>query len=91
MKANADFICDGSNDDVELNLALTAASNHGKARVILSDGDFDYNSSTLTVPSKVAFYGLAQKVTRILFSGNLTITLSSSAAWGRLTVEQTGE
>lgn len=43
---NADYICDGTNDDVTINLAIDALTGGGK--IILMEGDYDI-TATLTV------------------------------------------
>ncbi|RLC55459.1 MAG: hypothetical protein DRI30_07535, partial [Chloroflexi bacterium] len=63
-KAAADFVCEGSDDTVQIGFALDICEALGVGRVVLSEGTFIFPSaSTLTVPAGVVLAGLGERVT----------------------------
>lgn len=69
VRAQADYICDGTADDVDINSALTAASTVG-GKVLLSEGLFSITAK-IVVPSTCALVGSGIDITIIrVASGN---------------------
>lgn len=65
-KAAADFICDGTADEVEIQLALDVCEALGFGRVVLSEGTFLVASGALIiVPGNVMLMGLGRDVTYV--------------------------
>ncbi len=56
QKSRADYVCDGSADDVEINAALTQAAEAGGGNVFLTAGSYTL-ADTIKIPSDVTLAG----------------------------------
>lgn len=57
-KAAADSICDGTDDHVEIQAALTVCGSLGFGRVVLSEGEFKCGLDEIVVPANVSLVGV---------------------------------
>lgn len=55
--SDADYICDGTNDDVQINQAINAVNTAGGGTVYVKSGTYDIATATLKVKSNVQFCG----------------------------------
>jgi len=56
QKQRANYVCDGTADDVQINAALTQAANAGGGKVFLTEGGFTL-TDTIEIPSHTIFTG----------------------------------
>lgn len=87
-RALADYVCDGTADDVQINAAITALG--GPGRVVLSLGTFT-TAATISVPSGVVLEGQNRHATVItpanstnlgaIISSDNFATLTGTTAW----------
>lgn len=73
VKARADYVCDGTADDVEINAALAALGSVGGV-VQLSEGQFNLAASVATTASKQSLRGLGIGVTVLRMIDNIVGT-----------------
>ena len=95
LRALADFVCSGANDDVEINIALEECIGNG-GRVILSEGTFVMNTNlanvVITVPSNVALIGVGRGVTILQYADShlfdFTILYNFESEIGHFSIKQ---
>lgn len=75
VKDDADYVCTGSADQVQINNAITDAHNDGGGQVLLGPGTFQLNNSVLP-KGHVALVGAGSGATRLRMTvaGSLTST-----------------
>ncbi len=66
QKQRADYICDGTSDDVEINAALTQVATAGGGKVSLTEGSFTL-TNTIKIPSDTIFAGAGAN-TKLVFA-----------------------
>ncbi len=64
----SDYVCDGLNDDIEINAAITAMSSSGGGEVKLRQGTY-YISATISPKNGVRLIGAGKQKTIIKFGG----------------------
>lgn len=67
----ADYVCDGIADDVELTAAFARVTAEGvPGRVLLLEGTYTMATDTLTIPAGVTLAGLGRDVVTLYFTGS---------------------
>lgn len=86
-QARADFVCDGTDDHVEIKEALDLAGNSG--RVILSEGSFSVSAGEITVSGQAHLQGVARQGTIIdcADTSGTIITLSGDGEVSDLSIQ----
>jgi hypothetical protein len=85
-KADADYLCDGTADEVEINAAIAAAVASG-GKVQLSEGKF-LTAATVTMDTGVWLDGMGEGATEIEAGAGVTvavITVPKDNSWLRIT------
>lgn len=67
---NADFVCDGTDDEEQIAAALDLATEEYGGRVLLLDGQFVCATGALVIPNRVVLAGLGREATTITFVGD---------------------
>jgi len=80
FKAVADYICDGTADDVQIQAAINALTSVG-GTVILSEGNFNI-AAKITIKSKCRLVGHGIDITIIKQTANSTISFENSDTAG---------
>jgi hypothetical protein len=94
LRAHADFVCSGTDDDDEIVLALAAAAQTGqRARIVLTEGRFYWGdaANVLTVGTAVLLQGAGRGVTKSVNSTGGTMVISNNGTIRDLTIEGAGE
>jgi len=81
-KALANFICDGVNDNVEIQQAIDSLTDGG--RIVLSEGQFNIGN-TIVIKPKISLVGMGKQATVLFLQNgantNMIQTLSDTLYW----------
>lgn len=94
VRATADYVCGGGEDDAEIIAALTLGASLTSARVMLSEGNFimptQTRAVTLPIAANVGLYGLGSGITLISYYDSsdfdLQITYEANSGFGRFSI-----
>jgi hypothetical protein len=75
----ADYTCDGTDDEVEIQSAIDAVNTAGGGTVLLLDGNYDIDTTSIVLKSNVVLKGMGIEATVLKKNGSVSILVADSS------------